>query len=319
MSATESMAAERALRERVKELTCLYAIAQIAGRPNATLAEILQAVVAALPPAWQSPDLVAARIRVDDTSFSVGPDLGSGLRQQSLLVVRGVARGSVLVGYPQTPDPDGARQFLDEEQSLLDEVARQVSLIIDRRETAAEQERLRGKLLHADRLATLGQLAAGVAHELNEPLGGILGFAQLVAKTPRLPRQAREDVAKIEAAALRARQTIRKLMAFARQTPPRDIPVDINRLIRDGTDLWKPRCDAEGVRLEYALDTRIPEIVADDGQLRQVVTNLVVNSVQAMPNGGVLRIRTELDVEWMRLSVEDSGGGIPAEDAAAVH
>ena len=139
---------------------------------------------------------------------------------------------------------------------------------------------MHAKLRHADRLATIGQLAAGVAHELNEPLSGILGFAQLLSKTPRLPRQARNDIKRIESAALPARETIRCLMAFARQTPPRDVRVNINRLIEQSADIWTPRCATEGVQVEYALDEHIPVLVADDGQLRQVVTNL---AVWAMP------------------------------------
>ncbi len=178
--------------------------------------------------------------------------------------------------------------FFEEEQRLLNEVARQISLIVDRKETTAEQERLQSKLQHADRLVTIGQFAAGVAHELNEPLSSILGFSQLVAKVPRLPHQAKADIAKIEAAALYGRKVIRQLLTFARQKPLRDTRVNITQLVRESADIWLSRGDAGGVRIEYALDENVPEIVADDGQIRQVVTNLVVNAVQAMPQGGVL-------------------------------
>jgi signal transduction histidine kinase len=140
-----------------------------------------------------------------------------------------------------------------------------------------------------------------------------LGFAQLVAKVPRLPRQAREDVGRIEAASLRARDVIRQLMAFARQTPPREGRVDVNRLILKSADLWRPRCQAEGVRLEYALDPGLPETLADESQLRQVVTNLVVNAVQAMPEGGTLRIETAPDDGVIRIAVRDTGTGIAPE------
>ncbi len=150
-----------------------------------------------------------------------------------------------------------------------------------------------------------------MAHELNEPLGGILGFAQLLAKTPQLPRQAKADIEKIEASALHAREIIRQLMTFARQTPPRDVRVNLNHLIKESAAIWLPRCEVEGVHLEYAFDGSIPEIVADDGQLRQVVTNLVINAVQAMPDGGTLRIETAHEDEWICLTVCDTGVGIP--------
>ena len=102
-------------------------------------------------------------------------------------------------------------------------------------------------------------------------------------------------------------------MTFARQTPPRDTRVNINRLIQESAGIWLPRCAAGGVRLEYALDPNLPELVADDGQLRQVVTNLVVNAVQAMSGGGVLRIETAREDDTLRLAVCDTGMGIPAD------
>lgn len=237
---------EKALRERVKELTCLYLISQISSKPAPSLNDILKEVVDVLPTGWQFPEHAAAHIMLDDDEFSAhsdGPTHTS--RQTAPLVVRGTVRGCVEVFYPRPPETGSATTFLPDEQRLLDEVARQVSLIIDRKETATEQERLHAKLRHADRLATIGQLAAGVAHELNEPLGSILGFAQLLAKMPDLPKQATNDIKKIEAASLHARETIRRLMTFARQTPPRDTQVDLNRLIRESADIWAPRCEAE--------------------------------------------------------------------------
>jgi signal transduction histidine kinase len=102
-------------------------------------------------------------------------------------------------------------------------------------------------------------------------------------------------------------------MTFARQTPPRDVRIDINRLIKESESIWRPRCAAADIRLEHDLDETIPEIIADDGQLRQVVTNLAVNAIQAMPGGGTLRIGTARDGEWLQLTVADTGGGIDPE------
>lgn len=295
------------LRERVKELSCLYEIAQLSSHPASSLPEILQGVADVLPAAWQRSGSVSARVTLDDDEFCSGIAMRADCGRSEPVIVRGECRGTVTVGYPSSPS---ATSCLDEEVKLLGEVARQVGLIVDRRETAAEQERLHAKLRHADGLATLGQLAAGVAHELNEPLSGILGFAQLLDKTPALPDQARKDIAKIEAATLHARDIIRHLMMFARQTPPCDSRIDINRLIQTSEVIWGPRCTAAGVHLDYAFGSDIPEIVADDRQLQQVVTNLAVNAIQAMPDGGILRIETALDGRWLRLRVKDTGIGI---------
>lgn len=303
-----------ALSERVKELTCLYSIAQLCSKPTASLPEILQSIAESLPCAWGYPEHTAARIILDGREYCAGRPWRDGPCLKAMLVIRGSTRGSIQVAYVRrTP-----KQFADEERRLLMEAARQVSLLIDRRETAAEQERLHAKLRHAERLATLGQFAAGVAHELNEPLGAILGFAQLVAKTPRIPKTARSDLAKIETSALHAREIIRHLLAFARQAPPRETPVDINQIIRDHSSIWQARCEAEGVQLELALDENMLKIVADGNQLQQVITILVVNAVQAMPEGGILRINTHREEQRVRLTVSDTGIGIPQQNLARI-
>lgn len=304
---------ESALRERVKELTCLYMIAQVSSNPTSTLRQVFKEVVNLLPSAWQFPDDAASQITFDDETFVGGSREPYAVQQKAPLLVHGVTRGSVAIGYPALRTRQDGTAFLPDEQRLLDEVARQLSLMVDRKETAAEQERLHTKLRHADRLATIGQLAAGVAHELNEPIGGVLGFAQLLAKTPNLPEEAQRDIRKIESAALHARETIRRLMTFARQTPPRDARIDINQLIEASAEIWAPRCEAEGVDVEYVLDKSIPEFVADGGQLRQVITNLAVNALQAMAGGGTLRIETTRDRHWVQMLVTDTGLGIAPE------
>jgi len=301
---------ESALRERVKELSCLYSIAQISGSPLATLEEILQEVVTMLPAAWCYPDSAVARIVLDQQTFSSSKHHTEGPSQTSTLVVRGVERGYVQILYSIQSPAQQEEPFLEEEQRLLNEVARQLSLIVDRKETTAEQERLQSKLQHADRLVTIGQLAAGVAHELHEPLNSILGFAQLACKVPDVPQQALADIAKIEAAALHGRKIIRQLLTFARQKPLQDSRVNITQLVRESADTWLARCASSGVQVEYALDDHVPPIVADESQIRQVVTNLVLNAVQAMPTGGILRIQTSVAEPNLRLSIADTGTGI---------
>jgi signal transduction histidine kinase len=173
-----------------------------------------------------------------------------------------------------------------------------------------ERSRLEEQLRQADRLATLGMLAAGTAHELNEPLGSILGFAQLCAKTPALPEPARRDLAKISKAALHAREIIKKLLLFARQTPPQLATVDLNAIVEEGVELLLPQCETRAIQVERELPWNLPPVVADPGQVRQVVLNLVVNAVQASPRGGRIRVSTSSDESHVQLLVEDFGSGM---------
>jgi signal transduction histidine kinase len=302
-----------ASNERVKELTCLYGIAQAAERPGLSLQEILQRIVGFLPQAWQYPEIAFGRIILDGISYSTPGFQDSPQKQSATITVNGRNRGVVEVAYAEKKPKLDEGPFLKEERNLIDAVARQVALLIERREAEEEKSNLQNQLRHADRLATIGQLAAGVAHELNEPLGNILGFAQLAHKCPGLPRQAAKDIEQIVAASLHAREVIRKLLLTARQMPPRKTQVNLNQVVEDGLYLFETRCAKEGVEVVRSLSPNLPEITADPGQLNQVLVNLVVNSVQAMPEGGRLTVKTLARADCVSLIVEDTGVGMSEE------
>ncbi len=302
-----------ASNERVKELTCLYGIAKAAERPEISLEEILQRIVGLLPQAWQYPEIAFGRIILDGVSYSTPGFQDSRQKQSATITVNGKYRGVIELVYAEKKPKLDEGPFLKEERSLIDAVARQVSLLIERREAEEDKSNLQNQLRHADRLATIGQLAAGVAHELNEPLGNILGFAQLAQKCPELPRQAEKDIEQIVTASLHAREVIKKLLLTARQMPPRKTQVNLNQVVEDGLYLFEARCAKEGIEVVRSLSPDLPEITADPGQLNQVLVNLVVNSVQAMPEGGRLTVQTLARGDHVSLIVEDTGVGMSEE------
>jgi len=208
--------------------------------------------------------------------------------------------------------------FLKEERDLIDTVAAQTELIIQRKLAEEEGSRLSEQLRHADRLATIGQLSAGVAHELNEPLGSILGFAQITRKSTGLADQAAQDLDKIIKASLHAREIIKKLMLFGRQAPMQKTRVNLNKIVDEGLYLVESRCAKEGIKLTRILAPDLPEITADPSQLNQVLINLVVNSIQAMPKGGALTVQTVAGPEHVSLVVEDSGVGMSEEQVKKI-
>ncbi|MCX6833565.1 MAG: ATP-binding protein, partial [candidate division Zixibacteria bacterium] len=219
-------------------------------------------------------------------------------------------RGLVEVGYTELKPAADDGPFLVEERHLLDTIARELAFTIQQRSYAQERQKLQIQLRHADRLATIGQLAAGVAHELNEPLASIMGFAQLAAKQPSVPGEVIRDLNKIVAASIHARSIIRELLVFAREAKPVKIAFNLNELIRDGLFFLESRFIKAGINLTCELDAKLPHITADRSQMLQVLTNLVVNSVQAMPNGGRLDITTSADNGHVQLVVEDNGCGM---------
>jgi len=299
-----------ALRERVKELTCLYGISRVADRPEASLDEILQGIAELLPPAWQYPEAARARIVLDGRAYSAPGYCDGPHRQSADIVANDARRGVVEVTYAEQKPEANEGPFLTEERKLIEAVAREVAQIVERRQVQAEQALLREQLIHADRLATVGQLAAGLAHELNEPLGGILGFAQLAQKCPGLPQQAARDLGKVVSTALYTREIIRKLLLFARQMPSQRTTVNLNKIIADGLALFETRCAASAIEVRTAFAPDLPEIEGDPAQLNQVLVNLVVNAVQAMPKGGKLAVTTRVSGESVVMSVQDTGIGM---------
>lgn len=313
--------AQLALAERVKELTCMYSIAQIAAEPGLELEATLHQIVALLPPAWQYPERTTARIVLDGQVFETLDFRPGPHRLQASIHVGGAMRGAVEVFYVEQPAGVGDRHlieempFLTEERSLIQGVARELAFIIERKQAEREQARLREQIRHADRLATIGQLAAGVAHELNEPLGNILGFAQLAEKTPQLPEAASRDLGRIVTASLYAREVIRKLMLFSRQEPSQRVHTDICQVARDALSLLETRCVKGGIRVQGHLPSGLPLVAGDPAQLQQVLVNLIVNGIQAMPDGGTLRVEavSQLDDHQVRVVVADEGVGMTLE------
>jgi signal transduction histidine kinase len=298
------------LRERVKELTCLYGIAKLAERADLLLEEILQGIVQLLPPAWLYPEITAARITVDQKSYSTGRFQNWAHRQMVSIIVEGHDRGTVEVIYSEKKPELDEGPFLKEERNLIDTVAKEVALIIERKQTEQDKEKLQEQLRHADRLATIGQLSAGVAHELNEPIGSILGFAQLVQKYPGLSEQVKQDTEKIMKASLHAREVVKKLMLFARQMPPQKTQVNLNQIVEESLYFLESRCAKEGIKVIRNLSQDMPEITADPAQITQVFVNITVNAIQAMPNGGKLTIKTESSDKTIFFIVEDTGVGM---------
>lgn len=301
------------LIERNKELTCLYSMAKIVAR-NQPLSQMLESIAAIIPPAFQYPQIATTVIRLDEHSYGASGNIDSPALSENL-IVNEHQRGKIEVRYkPHGQDPDiTTPAFLDEEHALLRTIAHHLSLAIERKEAIDHKTEMENQLRHSDRLAKIGQLTAGVAHELNEPLGNILGFAQLSAKTDDLSEQVHSDLDNIIKAALHAREIIKKLMYFSRQTPPRETQVNLNRLIEDGMYLFEARCTKNGITVTKSLCNNLPSINADLSQLQQVFTNLIINAIHAMPDEGELHIETIFDAQAVYLIISDSGVGMAEE------
>jgi PAS domain S-box-containing protein len=303
------------LIERNKELTCLYGISKLFENSSLAFGEALLSASKLIPRAFQNPQATEARICFDNQIVSTSDHGRPGIRLSQPIVIRGEKRGFIEVQhaprFPRSNDVD--YHFSEKEKQLLTAVARHLALIFEKNEAIEKSTELEAQIRHADRLATVGRLAAGIAHELNNPLGDILGFAQLAAKHPEIPDEPHKDLQRIVTCSLYAREIIKKILFFSKKMPPRKTDVNLNDLIREWMGVVEVSCQKNGIEIRLALENQLPRIVGDPFQLNQVLVNLVNNAVDAMPSGGVLSIGTRAQNGSVCLEVRDTGVGMSNE------
>ncbi len=180
-------------------------------------------------------------------------------------------------------------------------------------EARARTEAATEQLRHADRLATAGQLAAGLAHELGTPLNVVAGRAKLIASSSEAPDRARDDARIIGEQAGRMTAIIRQLLDFTRRRQGDKRLQDLRPLARRTVALLGELADRKRVTLAVDAPDVPVEARVDGPQLEQVLTNLLVNAVQAMPDGGTATVSVRGGLDGARLAVEDVGVGIPPE------
>ncbi len=183
-----------------------------------------------------------------------------------------------------------------------------------------EKEKLEKQLLQADKLATVGQLAAGVAHEINNPLGNISLYAQMLLKK-MTDENAKDKLVVINDEANRAAQIVKSLLDFARQSEPEFSPININKEIDKILGILNLQLKDLSIHNPLLKDIRIttdlghlPLILADSGQIKQVIMNVLTNSVQSVAKNGEIMVRTVTKEGFVEISISDNGCGIPKED-----
>lgn len=301
------------LKERVKELKCLYELSKIAWEADNDLEAIVAKTLKILPAAMQYPGMAEASITIDEKVVSTPLFKTSTHHISSPLVVGKKKRGKVEVGYRRQKRGETEVLFLPEEKKLLKAVSREFALIIQRTAAEAEKEKLELQLQHVERLAFVGELTAGIAHELNEPLGRILGFAQLIKKTGGLNGQQNEDIERIVKASLYTREIIKKLMIFSRQMPRQITSLNLNDIVSNILYFIDVRFISRQIAITHRLDENLPLIQADEVQMSQVLVNLITNAIHAMPKGGEVTITTKRKGSHVSISVRDTGHGMSSD------
>jgi signal transduction histidine kinase len=187
------------------------------------------------------------------------------------------------------------------------------SLLLARSEQSVDNlKRLQAQIVQSEKLVSLGQLAAGAAHEINNPLAAILGFSDLLADDPTVPDKARATAAKIRDQARRTKTLVGNLLSFARQVPPERTLLDLNTVVNNAVQLRALDLRSGTARVELQLESVLPGVRGDGNQLMQVFFNIISNALDAMEShqGGVLTIKTIRDRGNVVVLFMDTGPGI---------
>jgi two-component system NtrC family sensor kinase len=229
-----------------------------------------------------------------------------------------------VIGVLLVSDDRSEREFRPADLQMLEFFAAQASVFIrnarlyqEIQESMEAQRQAEMQLVRSARLAAVGEMAAGVAHELNNPLTTVAGFIELVLD--ELPEDAsqRQDLELVLREAKRARGVVRRLLDFSRPTDNLRIRTDLNELVSEVLTLVQHLIRTNGVTLQVELSEDLPWIAVDPNQIKQVLLNLVHNALQAMPRGGLLSVSTKLAereaVEYLTVTVRDNGIGIQPE------
>jgi signal transduction histidine kinase/CheY-like chemotaxis protein len=217
------------------------------------------------------------------------------------------------------------RPFTEAEEGLLLNTAHLTALALSSVRLYEERTRAYGELsaaqdqlVRTEKLRALGEMASGVAHDFNNLLASVLGRAQLLLRRVQEP-QLRQWLQVIERSALDGAQTVKRLQEFTRMRRDQALaPLDVNQVVRDALDItqsrWKEEPTSRGVTLEVrTVLGKVPAVLGDAAELREAMTNLILNALDAMPEGGNLTLSTALVDGRIEIAVADSGVGMPTE------
>ncbi|HEA21376.1 hypothetical protein LCGC14_0580270 [marine sediment metagenome] len=305
--------AEAKLKERVKELTCLYEVTSIIVNSDYDRLEAsLQDIVESLKRGWQFIDDTEVFLSVGEYETQTENFKKDKVALRSNVKVFNKIDGHIEVAYPAHRYT--IEDFLEEEQILLDNVSLAVGSLLERKHIRESEATARRQMEHADRLHILGEITAGIAHELNTPLANILGFAELLKESVRDPANIR-DLKKIMDNAIFSREIVKKLMFFACEMPQEMKVVSLKPVIESVVKLLAPSLREKKIKLNTSFNSDSVELRADTVQLTQVLFNIIMNAVYYSPFGGLIHVSVTEIENKICISISDEGSGITAEHA----
>ncbi|MDP5044183.1 MAG: HAMP domain-containing histidine kinase [Leeuwenhoekiella sp.] len=300
---------EDALRERIKELTCLYEVSSILVNANPEeQEETFRAISLCLKRAFQYPEFTEIKIQQGETSTNTGDFKTDNFLKASINLFN-KEEGILQVGLNKKE-----LLFLAEEQQLIDNIALKIGDFLERVAIKRSETLLKQQMERADRLSILGELTAGIAHELNTPLANILGFSELLKDNFEDDKETVADLDKIIKNAIFSREVVKKLMFFACAMPQEKKKINIVPHINDAINLLDATFRKERVKYIVKIQEEEMFLRADTVQITQIIFNLIINAIYFTPEEGLVTVEVHEDSNTIVLKIIDEGPGL-TEDA----
>lgn len=287
----------------------MYDISSLVSK-SSELAPVLEKICQRIEGAFQYPELIAVRIKIGEDCYGYDRSFDPHREISQNIIFQDDVIGTIDVGYVSTEI--GKNSFLIEEKKLLLKIAQEISFLYEREQRDKNEETLNEIVRHQERLSILGEMTAGVAHELNTPLGNVIGFAEFILDSSHETNTIR-DARKIRQSALHAREIVKKLMLFSCNIPQKLGNENIKMMLDEALDLLSPVLKQNEINVNVVNNCPESIVLIDKVHFIQVLFNLLTNAIQASQAKSDIDVTiTELN-GYVNITIRDYGVGIPIE------
>lgn len=294
------------LREKIKELSCLYDISKTISNSNSINIQTLYDIIVSTKNAWRYSAECVVELHIKDYHLSTSEKIEHTIFQYSTIPVNKTNYGHIKVHYPSKKY--NLNDFSTDEQQLLDTIALDIGNYLEKYLTLERKAALRRTIERMERLSLLGEMTAGIAHELNTPLGNILGFAELI-KQQNLNSEIDADISIIINSVIYSREIVKKLMYFSCEMPQKRELQELIPIIHFALSFLRSNFQKKSIRHELIFRDETVKARVDSVQITQVLFNLLINAIYASPKKSTIKIKVDHDESNLFLKIEDQGTG----------
>ncbi|OXA93275.1 hypothetical protein B0A75_20245 [Flavobacterium oncorhynchi] len=298
---------EKTLKERVKELTCLLEISSTIAQADRAEKKILQKIILSVKKAYMYSEDIVIEVQIQDFILSTSKLPKHSVFQISDITILEANSGFIKAHYPKNKYNNS--HFLDEEQKLLNAIAFEIGSYLEKFQILEKKNQLISTIEHMNRLSILSEMTAGIAHELNNPLANILGYAELI-KLNNTDPEIDVDISTIINSAIYSRKIINKILSFSSDVPYHFEKQKIKSMVNFAVSLLKQNFQRKEIKNELIFKNTIDYINVDSIQLTQALLNLLINALDASPEKSTLKTTIENDLQYLFVIIEDQGLGI---------